>query len=129
LAGVPPLDQLNLPEGVEGLGVGAQLSADLRHVMVGTTRQHASSCRFGAGKGDLVAKPEDLALQGGHAVLEIIRRVRHGRDPTGWLLVAAAYCYLAEADGNRTRLTEILDHVGVEDRGGHQAPRRLHARS
>jgi hypothetical protein len=31
----------------------------------------------------------------------------------------------AEADGNRTRLVELLDHVGVEDRGGHQAPIRL----
>jgi len=29
---------------------------------------------------------------------------------------------LAEADGNRTRLTEILGHVGFEDREGHQAP-------
>jgi O-acetylserine/cysteine efflux transporter len=28
----------------------------------------------------------------------------------------------AEADGNRTRLAEILGHVGFEDRGGHQAP-------
>ena len=33
----------------------------------------------------------------------------------------------AEADGNRTRLVELLDHVGVEDRGDHQAPRRLPA--
>jgi len=33
---------------------------------------------------------------------------------------------MAEADGNRTRLIELLDHVGVEDRGGHQAPIRLH---
>ena len=32
---------------------------------------------------------------------------------------------MAEADGNRTRLVEMLDHVGFEDRGGHQAPRRL----
>ena len=32
---------------------------------------------------------------------------------------------MAEADGNRTRLTEILGHVGFEDRGGHQAPLRL----
>ncbi len=35
---------------------------------------------------------------------------------------------LAEADGNRTRLVEVLDHVGVEDRGGHQAPIRLRPR-
>ena len=34
---------------------------------------------------------------------------------------------MAEADGNRTRLTEILGHVGFEDRGGHQTPRRLPA--
>ena len=32
---------------------------------------------------------------------------------------------LAEADGNRTRLVEMLDHVSFEDRGGHQAPIRL----
>jgi hypothetical protein len=32
---------------------------------------------------------------------------------------------MAEADGNRTRLTEMLGHVGFEDRGGHQAPIRL----
>ena len=32
---------------------------------------------------------------------------------------------MAEADGNRTRLAELLDHVGFEDRGGHQAPSRL----
>jgi hypothetical protein len=29
---------------------------------------------------------------------------------------------LAEADGNRTRLTELLGHVGFRGRGGHQAP-------
>src|SRR3954454_21332852 len=33
----------------------------------------------------------------------------------------------AEADGNRTRLTEILGHVGFEDRGEHQLPERLPA--
>jgi hypothetical protein len=33
---------------------------------------------------------------------------------------------MAEADGNRTRLAEMLGHVGFEDRGGHQAPLRLH---
>ena len=29
---------------------------------------------------------------------------------------------LAEADGNRTRLTEMLGHVGFRGRGGHQTP-------
>ncbi len=29
---------------------------------------------------------------------------------------------MAEADGNRTRLTEHVGHYGFEDRGGHQAP-------
>ena len=29
---------------------------------------------------------------------------------------------LAETDGNRTRLTELLGHVGFRGRGGHQAP-------
>jgi hypothetical protein len=32
---------------------------------------------------------------------------------------------VAEAEGNRTPLTEILGHNGFEDRGGHQAPLRL----
>ena|GEM_PF-5948812 len=32
---------------------------------------------------------------------------------------------VAEAEGNRTPLAEILDHDGFEDRGGHQAPVRL----
>jgi hypothetical protein len=35
----------------------------------------------------------------------------------------------AEADGNRTRLPEILGHLGFEDREGHQAPTRLLAGS
>jgi hypothetical protein len=29
---------------------------------------------------------------------------------------------MAEADGNRTRLTEVLGHVGFRGRGGHQTP-------
>src|ERR1035437_9218271 len=33
---------------------------------------------------------------------------------------------MAEADGNRTRLTRIPGHTGFEDREGHQAPVRLH---
>ena len=33
---------------------------------------------------------------------------------------------VAEADGNRTRLTRIPGHTGFEDREGHQAPKRLH---
>src|SRR4051812_32518306 len=37
----------------------------------------------------------------------------------------AAFPLLAEADGNRTRLTEMLGHVGFEDRGEHQLPERL----
>ena len=32
----------------------------------------------------------------------------------------------AEADGNRTRQTEMLDLTGFEDRGDHQEPKRLH---
>jgi hypothetical protein len=42
---------------------------------------------------------------------------RNGRD--------AAARHRAEADGNRTRLTEILGHYGFEDRGEHQLPKRL----
>jgi len=33
---------------------------------------------------------------------------------------------LAEADRNRTCQTEMLGLTGVEDRGAHQEPRRLH---
>ena len=32
---------------------------------------------------------------------------------------------MAEADGNRTRQTELLDLTGFEDRGAHQEPKRL----
>ena len=32
------------------------------------------------------------------------------------------YDRLAEADGNRTRLVEVLDHVGFEDRGATGRP-------
>ena len=34
---------------------------------------------------------------------------------------------MAEADGNRTRQTEILGLTGFEDRGDHQEPKRLRA--
>ena len=34
---------------------------------------------------------------------------------------------MAEVDGNRTRLAELLGHVGFEDRGGHQPPEHLPA--
>ncbi len=43
----------------------------------------------------------------------------------GFVVAAGLAVWLgrvAEADGNRTRLAEMLGHVGVEDRGGHQAP-------
>jgi hypothetical protein len=53
--------------------------------------------------------------------------VRNGSqrsDP--WIAQLAG---MAEADGNRTRLAEILDHVGFEDREGHQAPIRLRGRA
>lgn len=32
---------------------------------------------------------------------------------------------MAEADGNRTRQTELLGLTGFEDRGAHQGTRRL----
>jgi hypothetical protein len=35
----------------------------------------------------------------------------------------------AEADGNRTRQTEMLDLTGFEDRGDHQEPKRLQAQT
>ena len=36
-----------------------------------------------------------------------------------------AYVQVAEADGNRTRRRRSAPSTGFEDRGGHQAPRRL----
>jgi hypothetical protein len=60
--------------------------------MVGTGRQYAGSVSVGAGEGDLIAKPDDLALKDGHAGLDVIMGVRHGaillRDPHGRSLTA-----------------------------------------
>jgi hypothetical protein len=50
-----------------------------------------------------------------------VRPDRHGRS-------AAEFPQVAEADGNRTRLRRGAPHTGFEDRGGHQAPRRLRDR-
>ena len=49
------------------------------------------------------------------------------RDPPAWVGAASRPLLegLAEADGNRTRQTEILDLTGFEDRGDHQEPKRL----
>jgi len=64
LAYLPSLLQLGFPQCVDGLGVGTQFSADLRHVTVGTGCQHASSgsicaCSGGvrAGEDSPLAKP------------------------------------------------------------------------
>ncbi|SHN51973.1 hypothetical protein SAMN05660350_00329 [Geodermatophilus obscurus] len=43
-----------------------------------------------------------------------------GRAPVG--TAARGRAGSAEADGNRTRLTEMLGHVGFRGRGGHQTP-------
>lgn len=65
-------------EDQPGLGVGAQLSADLRDVMIGSGRRHtgdagirAGSSDVGAGEGSPIAKPGDLTLHGHQAGLEI----------------------------------------------------------
>ena len=34
----------------------------------------------------------------------------------------AAFRLVAEADGNRTRLSRVAAHTGFEDRGAHQDP-------
>jgi hypothetical protein len=41
--------------------------------------------------------------------MQIVSRDAAGQEP---------FLLLAEADGNRTRLTEVLGHVGFEDRVG-----------
>src|SRR5471032_1870772 len=50
--------------------------------------------------------------------------INNGFDP--WIAQLEG---LAEADGNRTRLAEVLGHFGFEDREGHQAPIRLRGRA
>jgi hypothetical protein len=89
LAHLPRLLQLSVPQSVENLDVSTQLSADLRHVMISASRQHAGSgsispgdSGFRAGEDGLLTKPSNLALKDGQAGFEVIGRVRHGRDPT-----------------------------------------------
>src|SRR5690606_8777214 len=64
-------------------------------------------------------------------------RRRGSSMPAPWARAAVVSCgrglvwpwprvAVAEADGNRTRLTRIPDHAGFEDREGHQPPERLH---
>lgn len=59
---VPPQLQLGLPQRVEALSMGAQLSTDLRHITVGTGRQHAGRGSVGTGEGDLLAEAVYLVL-------------------------------------------------------------------
>jgi hypothetical protein len=59
--------------------MGPQLSADLRHITVGTGRQHAGSGSIGTGDGNLLAEPDHLMLKAGDSRFEII--VRHGCNP------------------------------------------------
>ena len=55
----------------------AQLSANLRHVTIGTGRQHAGTGSVRAAEHDLLAQPDDLALQDGHPNLDVVGGVRH----------------------------------------------------
>ena len=54
--------------------MGAQLSTDLRHITVGTGRQHAGGGSISAGEGKLLAEPDYLALKAGNPRFEIINR-------------------------------------------------------
>ncbi len=45
-----------------------------------------------------------------------------GAGPAGQVSRTWPAGELAEADGNRTRLAEMLGHVGFRGRGGHQTP-------
>ena len=56
----------------------APLSANLRHVTIGTGRQHAGADSVRAAERDLLAKPDDLTLQDGHPGLDVVGGVRHG---------------------------------------------------
>jgi len=71
------------------LDVGLQFSADLRHIMVCTSRKHAGGGSIGTGsgnirtgEGDLIAQPGDLTLNGAQSGLEVIVGIRHGRNPS-----------------------------------------------
>lgn len=44
-----------------------------------------------------------------------------------WFGFVWGFVQVAEADGNRTRQTELLDLTGFEDREDHQEPKRLQA--
>ena len=65
------------------------------------------------------------------ATLAVRANARDVSRADGWNARVGTSCggasRSAEADGNRTRLAEMLGHVGFEDREGHQAPRRLQA--
>ena len=75
---LPVLIQLGFPQGIESPGVRTQLSANLRHVTIRTGRQHAGTGSVRAAKRDLLAEPDDLALQDGHPGLDVVGGVRHG---------------------------------------------------
>src|SRR5262245_46679312 len=61
-----------------------------------------------------------------NAVISVTRRrVIVTLDIAGSFHVAPPPARVAEADGNRTRRRRDAPSTGFEDRGGHQAPRRL----
>ncbi len=63
--------ELGLPQGVETVGVGAQLGADLGDVLVSARRQHAGS-GGGPGERDLLAEFGHLVFQTGEPGFDLV---------------------------------------------------------
>lgn len=72
LVGLGLAFELGLTQGVEGLGVGAQLGAYLRHIMIVTRGQHAGGEGIGMAEGSLLAEPDDRGLENGKAGQDVV---------------------------------------------------------
>ncbi len=72
LAHLPALLKLSFTQGVQGLGVGTQLGADLGYILVSASGQRASGGTVGAGQDELFAELGDVALDDGQAGLDVV---------------------------------------------------------
>ena len=98
-----------LPDLAGPLGDGIRGQA-----LVGSIAAFVARAGLGEVPGALLRDPQP------HAVRDLLRALRRRLRDLFQLSAPAGRC-VAEADGNRTRQTEILGLYGVEDRAGHQA--------
>ncbi len=75
--------------------MGPQLGPDLRHVMIGTSRQHTGGSSVGAGEGSLLTELGNLPLKDAHSSLKVIVGVRHS---------PGAYCAASGRGGQASRI-------------------------